>query len=346
MKRSKNQALDCDRTGKGNRMKVVGIDYPCIDYLLDINRLPDTNGETEIYDQSYQGGGMVATALAALGRLGETSAMIGVVGDDAYGSFCLRDLRRHKVDTSAVIVDKGTTTDFTICAAERETSGRSFLVRWGNHRKLKAEDLDVNLICAAEYLYLCGEMDAINVAAARIAKENGVKVAIDADHASESTIQNLQLIDVLIASEFFLDGIRQERELEDVCDSILKKGPSLVVFTLGARGCAGKSVGEDFFELPAYKVRVVDTTGAGDVFHGAFLYGLIQKWNPRKCGDFASAVAAIKCTYLGGRAGIPDRVTTERFLSDGEIDNTELEARAVFYRSGLEKMLKRENGDL
>ena len=320
-------------------MKVIGIDYPCLDHLVDIDRLPGTDGETEIHRQSVQGGGMVPTALAVLGRLGVDTALMGVVGDDLYGRFCAEDLRRHGVDVSRLVLDPGRTTDYTICAAERETGGRSFLVQWGDRRRLRKEELDKDAIERAEYLFLCGEMDEINLEAARIAKRAGKKVFIDADHYAPSTVEHLDCLDVVVASAFFLKKLQEGRELEKVCDEILGKGPEMVVFTLGSQGSAGKGRKEPFFRVPACRVPVVDTTGAGDVFHGAFLYGLLQNWTGAASARFAAAVAGIKCMYLGGRAGIPSLKTAKHFLETGELNHEELEERQAFYQKGLEQLL-------
>lgn len=325
-------------------MKVIGIDYPCLDHLVDIDRLPGTDGETEIHRQSVQGGGMVPTALAVLGRLGVETAIQGIVGDDLYGRFCAEDLRRHGVDVSRLVQDPGRTTDYTICAAERETGGRSFLVQWGDRRRLRKEELDREVIEGAEYLFLCGEMDEINLEAAQMAKRAGKKVFIDADHYAASTMEHLDCLDVVVASDFFRKKLGADRELEAVCDEILSRGPELVVFTLGSRGSAGKGRKAPFFQVPACRVPVVDTTGAGDVFHGAFLYGLLQGWTGADCAQFAAAVAGIKCMYLGGRAGIPSLETAQRFLKTGELDREELEERQAFYQKGLEWLLLGREG--
>ena len=93
--------------------------------------------------------------------------------------------------------------------------------------------------------------------------------------------------------------------------------------------------GENSFELPAFKVNVVDTTGAGDVFHGAFDYAYLQGWDVKKCARFASGASAIKCTRPGGRAGIPDLLTLTRFLEEGVIDYTEIDERVRHYKQGF-----------
>ncbi len=84
---------------QNKKVQVVGIDYPCLDYVIEVDHIPETNGEADIYNESWQGGGMVPTALAALGRLGASGGLIGISGDDVYGEFCKADLEKHGVDT-------------------------------------------------------------------------------------------------------------------------------------------------------------------------------------------------------------------------------------------------------
>lgn len=325
---------------QNKKIAVVGVDYPCMDYIVETEHLPATNDEVDIDRDSWQGGGMVATALVALGRLGVPTGMIGVVGSDGYGAFCVADLQRHDVDTSHIIVDHGKTTDFCISVAERSTQGRSFITRWGTCRRMTPDDFDESYIAGAKYLHLCNEMDEINVAAARLAKKNGVKVVIDGDYYSETTERNLDLIDVLIASEKYYQACFKDGTPEENCTELLKKGPSVVVFTLGEKGCFGADK-DGFFKLDAFLLKpVADTTGAGDVFHGAFIRGLLDGKTARECARFASAVAAIKCLRLGGRAGIPDMAATEQFLQTGIVGKCDFDEREAYYADGLRAIMK------
>ena len=107
------------------------------------------------------------------------------------------------------------------------------------------------------------------------------------------------------------------------------------MFTFGEKGCIGMTKG-GYFELPAYKVDVVDTVGAGDVYHGAFLAGLLKGYSAEYTAKLASAVSAIKCTRIGGRAGIPNWEVTDNFLETGEIDYREIDERVKKYGRGLE----------
>lgn len=318
---------------------VVGVDYPCLDYIVETQRLPKTNDEVDIENDSWQGGGMVPTALVALGRLGVRTGLIGVVGSDIYGEFCLADLERHSVDTSCIVKDPEKTTDFCISIAEKSTGGRSFITRWGNCRRLTPEDLQKSYIGKASYLHLCMEMNEINVCAAKIARQQGTRVVIDADHFSPQTEENLDLIDVFIASEKYYRVRFPDGDPEENCREIMKKGPSVVVFTLGDKGCIGVDK-NGFFSLEAFHPGpVVDTTGAGDVFHGAFIKGLLDGKTAGECARFASAVASIKCLRLGGRAGIPDLQTTEQFLQTGIVGPCDFTSREAYYRNGLLTLL-------
>ena len=104
--------------------------------------------------------------------------------------------------------------------------------------------------------------------------------------------------------------------------------------TLGSKGCTGADRSGNTFRLPPFSGhKIVDTTGAGDVFHGGFLYAHSQGWELEYCARFASAVSYINCTSLGGRVGIPDRAMVEQFLKDNTIDYSGIEPRKAFYRN-------------
>ncbi len=140
-------------------------------------------------------------------------------------------------------------------------------------------------------------------------------------------------VDHLIVSRRFACGFTNLSDPFSACRELIKEGFETVVVTIGEDGCiCGSSPefttsglpgqftaarGEDeFFHWPGFPVKAVDTTGAGDVFHGAFLYGLLEKWNLKKTAQFACATAAMKCRKLGGRAGIPSLAEVRSLIKD------------------------------
>ena len=118
---------------------------------------------------------------------------------------------------------------------------------------------------------------------------------------------------MLIASKWFSQEHTGCDQPKQAITELRNAGPETVIVTLGDQGGIGRANGRSF-RFNAFAVEVVDTTGAGDVFHRAYIYGLLRGWSTERVIQFAAAVAAIKCTKLGGRAGIPDLKMTQEFL--------------------------------
>jgi sugar/nucleoside kinase (ribokinase family) len=221
-----------------------------------------------------------------------------------------------------------------ICLAEKDTKNRSFIGKPLLSRQLNTIELDKNYISTAKYVHL-GEMGEAQVQTAVWAKEMGITVVDDAGYFNPQTNIHTDLIDVFIGSENYYNGLFHDNNYENNCKTVQKRGPKIVVFTLGAKGCVGVD-GDRYFTCPAYhNIVPIDTTGAGDVFHGAFIFGLLQDWDIEKISKFSSAVSAIKCTRLGGRAAIPNYETVLKFIKTGVIDYTEIDKRVEFYRDGI-----------
>ena len=127
----------------------------------------------------------------------------------------------------------------------------------------------------------------------------------------------MKLADVVIGSESFAKKFGSGDDYFKVMENVCSLGPKTVVFTLGEKGCLCRSKEETFVQ-PAFEVDVVDTTGSGDVFHGAFIYGILHNWDLRKTTEFSNAVAAMKCRKVGGRAGIPTRKEVDEFLKNAK----------------------------
>jgi len=316
-------------------MDIIGIGTPCMDNLSILDVLPRPNRGAAILETSRQGGGVTATAVVASARLGAQVGYVGVGGTCMYGQAIVADFAYNGVDTSRLVIHKGACSDFAYILSDLETEGRSILYRKGTTRSLTEADLDREYITSAKLLHLenCAEA---SVAAASWMREAGKKVVYDASSYSDAVQAFLPHIDIFIASEFYYNDYvancggdieKHEKNCRDIAD----KGPEVVVFTLGDKGCVGYSNAEGYFEAPGYTVPVRDTVGAGDVFHGAFLVGLARGMSMVDCARFSNAVAAIKIGTIGGRAGIPSYETTMKFMKTGIIDRTEIDARVEYY---------------
>lgn len=284
---------------------------------------------------SWQGGGKVASGMVAAARLGLCCGIMGNVGDDKYGTFCLRDFQDHGIDTEQMCVRKNRTTNFDIVISDEGSMGRSFVFYPGNAECMTEEELNIEYISNSSYFYMAN-LDSVTKKAAQMAKQRGSKIFMDADSYTDELLDAISWIDIFIGSEFVYEKMLEVgKSVKENCEYLYNKGPEIVIFTFGEKGCAGISK-EGFFEIPAFDVDVKDTVGAGDVFHGAFLAAIVKGLSPKDAARFASGVAAIKCTRIGGRAGIPNWEVTDNFLETGEIDYREIDERVKKYGRGLE----------
>lgn len=322
--------------------KILGIGDPCMDFLACAEQLPAYDKQVKLMEYGWQGGGKVATALAAASRLGGDTILIGGVGEDVFGQFCINDLKRHGVNTEGIFIDPGKGTEFCICISEPVQMSRCLIFKRGGARNIGIEDFREDLFEKADIVHLpymtskeLPHMGHVMLEAARLAHKHGAIVSVDMDYMPVDD-SDFQFTDVVAASEvFYKNRFGDSDDYEKACREMLDLGVKKIIFTLGAKGSVGMAQDEPFFFAPGHKVPVMDTTGAGDVFHGAMLYGLSNDWPLAECASFANAVAAIKCTRLGGRAGIPDLETTRHFLETGEIDTTSIDERVAFYRTNF-----------
>ena len=162
-----------------------------------------------------------------------------------------------------------------------------------------------------------GHDAAAHVQAARWAKEEGVLVVMDAEHISEKTAELVSLVDVLIGERHSPERFTGSDDLKVALKAIASRGPHVAGVTLGKEGALAYCEGE-FYYSPAYQVSCRDTTGAGDVFHAAFIRALFENWSLMHCLDFSNEVAALKCRDLGGRAGLPSFSEAMAFMEKGK----------------------------
>ena len=320
------------------KLDIIGVESLIMDFALKIPRIPETDGIVELEDYLWQSGGNVSSAIVAAARLGARCGMMGAVGSDPFGVFCYEDMIRHGVDVSHLQRQEGKTTTFCICLAEQATQGRSFIAKRGTAGELDPALVDEDYLTTARYLHVGSMPSETTMTALKLArKHTDLLTAIDAGAMNPDTEALLPLIDIFIMSEQYYYTLFNDDQYESNCAKLLEKGPSIVIVTLGKKGCAGADA-TGTFSLPVFSgYEIVDTTGAGDVFHGGFLYAHSQGWDTKTCARFASAVSYINCTSLGGRVGIPNRQMVDQFLKDGTIDYTEIEERRAFYRTAMFK---------
>ena len=300
--------------------EVVGLGQCCIDYLGAVEQYPDINEKEEVNNLTIQGGGPVATAMVTLSRLGASTAFIGKISDDYFGGLIKDGLTSESVNIDHIIVEKGKRSQFAFIVIEKETGKRTVLWSRATVTPLSAYELNRNVISTANVLLLDGLEEESSMVAAEYAREAGVKIVVDAGSMREGALALVSLSDYFIASNDFARQFSCADDPKAVAIELLGLGAKTVIVTLGEKGSICVTP-EGFFYQPAFKVNAVDTTGCGDVFHGAFIFGLLQKWDLNETIRFASATAALKCREIGGRTAIPDLREVEKFLENDNLSS-------------------------
>jgi ribokinase len=296
-----------------HRPEVVGIGLCTVDMLFVVPRPPEFGGLMQATEYLRQGGGPVPTALVALARLGARTRFIGRVGDDPDGAFIRDELAAEGVDTSRLMTEPGARSRVALVLVDQATGERGFTAYPETCRPLVPADLRREEIEQARVVHL-DDADPVSIQAAAWARQAGTQVVFDGTWGHEDLERLLPLVDVPIVSEPFVEAWMPGASPDRVVARLRGYGARIAVYTLGSRGCV-VAWDEGIHAFPALPIEVVDTTGAGDAFHGGFILGLLEGWSVDRTVSFASAVAALNCHRLGGRTGLPDREAVERFLT-------------------------------
>lgn len=292
--------------------ELISIGLSVTDYLFLCRALPRGRfGGAE--DHLVQGGGLAATAAVAMARLGGRVEMWSRVGDDLQGRFILEQFESEGVDTSQVQVCPGGRSPACAVTVDRSSGERYFTYFPGSGLDTAAAGLDLGRIASARAVLVDCSWPEAQIAAARRARELGVPVCADVGGVGGRVPELLRHVDYPVYSQECARRFGGCEEVEADLRKLAELGGRAPMVTLGGEGCVWLEGGQ-VHRLPAFQVEVVDTTGCGDVFHGAFTFGLARGWDVARNARFASAVAALKCRALGGRTGIPTYPEVAAFL--------------------------------
>ena len=294
--------------------RIICIGHAALDYIYRIESFPKVPSKVRALEHVESGGGMAANAAAAIARLGGKAELWSRVGDDDAAVKIRAGLKSLGVDVRSVQSFE-----------EGRTSTSSIIVDDAGERLIVGAR-DINMPSGTSWLPLerikgagavLGDvrwLEGLRVSFARARKE-GVPTVLDADlGAREALAEVLELTDYAIFSAPALEDFIPELEIGEKLKRVLALGPKHAGVTLGADGYRWMEASGEGHQ-PGFKVDVVDTTGAGDAFHGAFTLALVEGQLVEACARFACAVAAMKCTRIGSRAGLPTRAQVESFLA-------------------------------
>ena len=294
-----------------SRFDVVGVGLNATDTLILLPHFPAYAGKIAFDEEILSPGGQVASAMVTCARLGLSVKYIGTVGDDERGRVQVASLRETGINLDDVQVRPGCPNQTAYILIDRSTGERTVLWRRDDALRLDPSFITPEKISCARLLHIDGHDTPAVERAARLAREHGIPVTVDVDTVYHGFDRVLPLADYLIASSEFPAQWTSERDPFKALELMQNEyGIRVAAMTLGAHGALARFEGR-FVYSPAFVVNCVDTTGAGDVFHGAFCYSVLRGMSLRDSLDFSNAMAALNCTAIGARGGIrgPEEVT-------------------------------------
>jgi sulfofructose kinase len=296
---------------------VVGVGLNATDTVLLVPRFPAYGGKAPFTRKFYSVGGQVATAMVTCARLGLRGKYIGAVGDDERGRLQLDSLRASGIDIEDVQQRANCPNQSAYILVDESTGERTIFWNRPDCLTIKPAQIAPDQIICARLLHIDGHDTPAVEHAARIARSAHIPVTVDVDTIYAGFDRVLPLVDYLIASAEFP---ARWTGIEDPFSALIgiqrPSGMRVAAMTLGAHGALAYSEGR-FHYSPAFVVNCTDTTGAGDVFHGAFCYAVLQQMPIADALEFSNAMAALNCTALGARGCIANREAAREFMQSG-----------------------------
>jgi sulfofructose kinase len=311
---------------------VVGLGLNATDTLLVVPTFPAYAGKVRILEEVLSPGGQVASALVACARLGLRTKYVGTVGDDERGRIQIEGLRAAGIDLEHVQVRQGCPNQSAYIVIDRTTGERTVFWSRDDCLRLDAEDVSAEQIARGRLLLIDGHDTAAVGRAAEIARSRGIPVVVDVDTIYAGFDSVLPNVDYLVSSSEFPAAWTGEGDPFRALEKIQNQyGMQIAAMTLGSHGALARQDGV-FFYAPAFVVNCVDTTGAGDVFHGAFCYAVLQNMPLGEMLEFSNAMAALNCTAYGARGGICGAEEARALIARAERRvHPEFSARASYF---------------
>jgi len=302
---------------------LVGVGLNATDTLLLVSKYPALGGKIAFDQEILNPGGQVASALVTCGKLGLRTKYIGVVGDDERGRIQMASLREAGLNQVSMNLDDveirvGCPNQSAYIVIDQSSGERTIYWHRPDCLSLDPARITPEKIVGSRMLHVDGHDTPAVAKAARIAREQGIPVSVDVDNVYPGFDQVLASIDYLVGSTEFPARWTGERDPFRALERIQTEYEMRVAaMTLGPHGALAREDGK-FIYSPGFAVNCVDTTGAGDVFHGAFCYSVLKGYTVRDALEFSNAMAALNCTRLGARGGIATADEARALIERGE----------------------------
>ena len=296
-----------------SKVDLVGVGLNATDTLIPLPEYPARGSKVEFRGATVMPGGQAATTVVACQTWGLSTRYVGKLGDDDAARLHHDAFARAGVDARLVTVPNAASPQSLIIV---DGGGeRTVLCRRDDRLVLQPEDLRREWVVNARALHVDGQDTAAATLAATWAREAGIPVIADLDIVFPGVDALIERVDYLIVSRDFPCRLMREDDLETALRAMRARyGCALTAATLGHEGVLAWD-GARMHHSAAFRVPVVDTTGAGDIFHAGFIYGLLNEWPLDRQLDFACAAAALNCMATGARGGIRSVAAIEKLIA-------------------------------
>jgi len=297
---------------------VVGVGLNATDTMLKVPHFPAFGGKVPFHGEQYSVGGQVATAIVACARLGLRSKYIGTIGDDERGKIQMESLLTSNVNIDHVQLRKNCPNQSAYIIIDEATGERTVFWSRPDCLAISPEEITDDQIIHSRLLHIDGHDTRAVEHAAAIARAHHIPVTVDVDTIYAGFDKVLPHVDYLIASSEFpgrWTGIEDPFESLRAIQS--RFNMKVAAMTLGAHGALAL-IGGRFVYSPGFVVNCLDTTGAGDVFHGGFCYSVLEEMPIGEALTFSNALAALNCTAIGARGRLATVDEAQSLIARGE----------------------------
>jgi sugar/nucleoside kinase (ribokinase family) len=303
---------------EGKPYDAVALGLNAVDYLIVVPHFPEFNTKIPLISHTLAPGGQCATTMVTLARLGLRTRYIGSAGSDDLGRIQIDSIASEGVECSGVKVVEGAESQIAFIIVDQVSGERTILWKRDERLTIATNEVDGEAVTSGRVLHLDGHDVGASITAARYAREAGVPTVLDIDNAYPGFEELLPLIDFIICSGTFTERMTGEPDLRLGLKKLAESsGSPFVAATVGREGVLAFFHGQ-YIHSPAFRVDCQDTTGAGDAFHGGFIYGLLGGFSVEESLRFANAVAGLNCCQVGARTGLPSLEQVNALLLGAE----------------------------
>jgi len=297
---------------------VVGVGLNATDTVILVPHFPPYAGKVAFDEEMMSPGGQVASAMVTCARLGLRTKYVGTVGDDLRGQIQMESLQNTGINLDHVLVRKGVANQTAYIIIDRTTGERTVFWSRPEELRMRPEEITGEMIGKARLLHIDGHDTEAVERAAQIAREHGMPVTVDVDTIYPGFEKVLPYVTHLVASQEWPVAWTKEKDALHALDKVQQEYKiPVAAMTLGSYGSLARVNGQVHYS-PAFVVNCVDTTGAGDVFHGAFCYAVLEGMDVPDALEFSNAMAALNCRALGARGGIATAAEARALMARAE----------------------------